>query len=222
MLTHVRKLTGAEVRYGAPTLAAWGAVLLATSLWPFVEALSVSRIPLVLAFLSLVLPVVTTITTFRLLATERSEARLRLFGMLPVGPAAVGLARQLRGAALPALALLLGAALVLVGVAAEGARFLGALSGAWMLPFMLLLSVAVALLVTLLYDVGGMTFAQLVTAGLVAAAFVESNLGPGVTSGLVERATALAQTPAGVVGAALACSLLAVADVALLARGPRR
>lgn len=221
MLTHVRKMAIAEVRYSASTLAAWTAVLLVTSLWPFVESLSVTTIPSVLAFAAIVLPVVTSITTFRFLTLERSESRLRLFGTLPVGPAAVGLARQLRACALPILALLFGAALILVGVAFEGLQFLAAVDGAWVLPFLLLLSVAAAIFATLLYDVGGMTFTQLVTAGLIAAAFLENSYGPGLTGSLVERVSEVAQTPTGLVGVVFLCVLLAAADIALLAWRPR-
>ena len=210
------RLAAAEIRYGAGSLAAWLAVMLVMSFWPLLETPAITALPAVLAFLYLVLPITAVISAFRLLSIERNEGRLRLFGGLPVSTASVALARQVRGSALPVAVLLLTVLLSLAGLVGMGREFLSIMSSAWVLGMLFFASLAAVALVTLLYDLGGMSFAQVAVALIVGVVFVANAYGGGFVERALQAVSVAAQTPAGLVAAAAVCVGLWTADVAVL------
>ncbi len=212
------RVASAEVRYGAAGLLAWFAVLLTLSLWPLLERPGVDTFPSVLAFMAMALPFVAVIGNLNLLIIERNERRLRLFRSLPISRSKLAASRLLRSLAIPLLAL--GAALLLfaVGIAVSGGAFLAALAGGWVLLTLLLLAVASTLLTTLLYDIGGMTFAQIFGVVFVAGAVLVNSTNPAFGANVLEPLTALAQTPLGVLFALATCAVLFLLDLLVFVR----
>src|SRR5690554_1634627 len=210
------RLAAAEVRYGAGSLLAWLAVMLVMACVPVLETPSVTAVTAVMAFLFLVMPAAAVVNAFRSLGSERSEGRARLYGTLPLGTVQVALARQIRGSALPLAGLLVAALLSLVGVTFMGREFLSSLAGGWVLGTLFFLSVAAVALVTLLYDSYGMTFAQIVVALLVGAAFAANAYAGEFAARILGPVTAAAQTPTGLLASVGVCLLLWGADVLVL------
>jgi len=213
------RAVSAELRYGAVGLLAWFAVLLTVSLWPLLERPSVATLPTALAMMAMALPFVSVIGSLHLLGVERSERRLRLFRSLPLPRTHLAASRLVRSLAIPLLAV--GAALLIVvlGFAAAGGSFLASLEGAWVLLTLLLLAVAAALLTTLLYDIGGMTFAQVFGVALLAGVFLLNSASPEVHAGaLTEPLVALAQTPLGALLVLLVCAALFLLDIVVVVR----
>lgn len=213
------RAVSAELRYGAVGLLAWFAVLLTVSLWPLLERPSVATLPTALAMMAMALPFVSVIGSLHLLGVERSERRLRLFRSLPLPRTHLAASRLVRSLAIPLLAV--GAALLIVvlGFAAAGGSFLASLEGAWVLLTLLLLAVAAALLTTLLYDIGGMTFAQVFGVALLAGVFLLNSASPEVHAGaLTEPLVALVQTPLGALLVLLVCAALFLLDIVVVVR----
>lgn len=211
-------IASAEARYSAKSLLAWFTVLLTMTLWPLYENPSVDSFPTILAFMAIYLPFVAVIGNFRLLSVERNEKHLRLFRTLPVTRTQLALARLLRALALPALALVVSLALLGVGLITEGPAFLASLAGAWVLLTLLFTSVAVSILSTLLYDIGGMTFAQLSGVVLVVLTFALNASSPAFRAAVLDPVAQLAQTPPGVLLALALCILLGFCDTAVFSR----
>lgn len=216
MLRHA----GAEFNYSLASILAWIAVAIVSSWWPFIEAGSLSATPTVLAMMALTVPLITPVQCFLLLNVERNERRQRLWGMLPVAPATIAGARLLRAAYLPLVAVVLGILLVALAVVFTGPDVLERLNGAWALGVLVLAGFALGVFVTLLYDVGGMVFAQATSAFLVAAGFMLNAFVPAFTQ-LATQVTSFAQTAAGLLSMLGLCVLLVVGDV-LVYRARRR
>jgi len=211
------RIARAEVLYNAKSLLAWFAVLLTVSLWPLFESPSVDSFPTILVFLVMYLPFLAVIGNLRLLSIERHEKRLRLFRTLPITTVQLAAARLLRGLALPLLTLGVSLALLLAGLTLAGPSFLASLAGAWVLLTLLFLGVAAANLSTLLYDIGGMTFAQ-ISAALLVLAFLLNASSPLFQGFAPEPLTRLAQTPLGVLLALGLGLLLALCDLVVFIR----
>lgn len=212
------RVASAEFRYGAAGLLAWFAVLLTLSLWPLLERPAVDAFPSVLAMMGIVLPFVAVIGNLHLLGVERNERRLRLFRSLPVSRVKLAASRLLRSLAIPLLALGVALLLVAIGYGVSGGAFLASLAGGWLLLTFLFLAAAAALFTTLLYDIGGMTFAQVFGVALVAAAFVLNSTTPAFVVNVLEPLTALAQTPLGVLLALAVCAALFLLDMVVFVR----
>lgn len=210
------KLAAAEVRYLAASSVAWLAWTVVMSFWPALERPFLEAVPSVLAFLFLVAPITAVIGAFRALSVERTEGRFRLFLTLPVRPWQVAAARQLRSSALPLAVLVVGCLLVVVGVVGTGREFMATLSGSWILGVLFLASIALVALVTLLYDVGGMAFAQVGMALIAAVVFVAGAYAEGFARNVLEPINAFAQTPLALVVAAALCVSLWLADLVVL------
>src|SRR5690554_4097616 len=206
------KIATAELSYSLAGILAWIAVSIVASWWPFVEAGSLSAVPTVLAMMALSVPLITPVQCFLLLNVERNERRQRLWGMLPVSPSATAGARLLRAAFLPIFAIALGLLLVALAAGLTGPEIFGRLTGAWVFGFLLLAGFALGAFVTLLYDAGGMTFAQLASVVLVGAGFMLNAFVPAFTR-LVTQVTSLAQALSGVLWMLGLCVLLVAADV---------
>ena len=202
-----------EVRYSVKSLMAWFAVLLTMTLWPLLENPSVDGLSTVLAVTAISWPFVAVIGAFRLLSTERSERHLRLFRTLPLTKTQLAFARLLRTLALPMMVLGLSLALLATGVVIAGPGFLATFAGAWVLVTLFFLGIAVSILSTLLYDIGGMTFAQLFGAGLVLLVFLLNASGAAFGEAVLEPLTRFAQTPLGTLLAVTLCIVLTLCDV---------
>ncbi len=212
------RLAVGEVRYLAVSFAAWLGWALVMSLWPVLERPFLEAVPSVLAFLFLVAPIAAVIWAFRALSIERTEGRFRLFLALPVRPWQVAAARQLRSCALPLAVLVVGVLLIMVGLVGSGREFLVNLTGSWILGVLFMASLALVALVTLLYDLGGMAFAQVGMALMAAVVFVANAYVEGFTQDVMGAVNAFAQTPAALVATAALCVLLWLADLAVLRR----
>lgn len=206
------RIARAELQYSLGSLLAWLGVLIVATWWPFLEARSLSAVPGTLAIMALALPLITPVSCFLLLNIERNERRRRLWSMLPVNPVAVAVARLLRAATLPLFAVALGLLLVVLAAIFIGGPVFEQLSGGWVLWFLLLSAIALGALVTLLYDIGGMAFAQLSVALLAGAGFVLNSFVPAVAR-LVHQVSTLAQSPGGVILMGVVCVLVLLADV---------
>lgn len=212
------RIASAEVRYSAKSLLAWFAVLLTMTLWPLYENPSVDSFPTVLAVMAIALPFVAVIGNFRLLSVEHNEKHLRIFRTLPITRTQLAVARLLRALALPALALGVSLALLSVGLVTAGPGFLASLTGAWVLLTLFFIGAAGSLLSTLLYDIGGMTFAQLSGVVLVVLVFLLNASIPAFREGVLAPLTQLAQAPLGTLFALALCILLALFDTVVFSR----
>ena len=212
------RVASTEIRYSAKSLLAWFAVLLTMTLWPLLETPSVDGLPTVLAFTAICWPFVAVIGNFRLLSTERNERHLRLFRTLALTKTQLALARLLRTLALPMMVLGLSLALLATGVVIAGPGFLATFAGAWVLVTLFFLGIAVSILSTLLYDIGGMTFAQLSGAILVLLAFLLNASGAAFGEAMLEPLTQLAQTPLGTLLAVALCIVLTLCNVLVFRR----
>lgn len=211
------RIAGAELQYNLAGVAAWLAVLLVVAGWPLLESGDLSGVPGVLVMMSMALPLIAPVSCFLLINVERNERRDRLWRMLPLAPVTIAAARLVRAAFVPALALAIGTLLTLLAAMTMGAALFERLNGAWVLLFLLLAALAVGTLVTLLYDIGGMGFAQLTTAMLVAAGFMLNSFVPAFTE-LVAQITTIAQTLSGVLIMAATLAVLLVADILVFVR----
>lgn len=79
-------------------------------------------------------------------------------------------------------------------------------------------SLALVALVTLLYDLGGMAFAQVGMALMAAVVVVANAYVEGFTQDVMGAVNAFAQTPAALVATAALCVLLWLADLVVLRR----
>ncbi len=210
------RLAAAEVRYLAVSLAAWLGWTLVMSLWPALERPFLEAVPSVLAFLFLVAPIAAVIWAFRALSIERTEGRFRLFLTLPVRPWHVAAARQLRSCALPLAVLVVGGLLFMVGLVGTGREFLMTLTGSWVLGVLFMTSLALVALVTLLYDLGGMAFAQVGMALMAALVFIANAYVDSFSQDVMGAVNAFAQTPTALVAACVLCVVLWLADFAVL------
>ena len=214
------RLARAELNYSLASILAWVAVAIVSSWWPLVEAGNLSAAPGALAMMALTLPLITPVQCFLLLNVERNERRQRLWGMLPVAPATIAGARLLRAAYMPLFAIALGLFLVALAAVFTGTGVIERLNGAWSLGFLLLAGFALGALVTLLYDVAGMAFAQATSVLLIAGGFLLNRFVPAFTE-LVTQVPAVAQTAAGMFSILGLCVVLVAADV-LVYRARRR
>lgn len=211
------RVARAEMIYGWRSLLAWFALLLVTAMWSLFEAPSVSTLPTVLAALTMALPLMAAVVNFRFLSTEKNERRVRLFRALPITTTQLATARLLRSLILPAMGVAVALVLIGVGSALAGTEFTSRLAGAWVLVTLLFLSVAASLFSTLLYDIAGMSFAQITCFGIGGALlFLASS--PVLRDIEAESLTRLAQSPLGAILAVLLCVLLAAGDMIVFRR----
>lgn len=77
-------------------------------------------------------------------------------------------------------------------------------------------SLALVALVTLLYDLGGMAFAQVGMALMAALVFIANAYVDGFSQDVMGAVNAFAQTPTALVAACVLCVLLWLADFAVL------
>lgn len=211
------RIAQAELQYSVGSVLAWLGVLLVAAGWPLLESPGLSGVPSALAMMTLALPLITPISTFLQINVERNERRGRYWSTLPVSPATVAVARLLRAATLPAMAAAIGVLAVLLATIFSGGQVLERLSGGWVLGVLLLASVGTGILVTLLYDVGGMAFAQVVSAALIAVGFMLNSFMPQFER-FAREVTSVAQTPVGLLLAAGACGLLAALSLLVFVR----
>lgn len=169
------------------------------------------------AFTFLLLPIAAASSTFGMLGTEASEGRWRLLGSLPMSRARVAAARLLRAMAVPLGTLALALPLLLFAAILDPRRLVDALRHEpWILPSLLLLSVAVALLITLLHDLTSLSFAQAVAVG-VTIPLTLAVFDPAFR-GWLQPGLRLMPTAAGPMWLLVACGLLVALDIAVVAR----
>lgn len=206
------KIAGTELTYNLASVLAWSLVLLVMSSLPFIEAGDLTAVPSVLAFMTLGLLPITPVFCFLLINVERNEQRQRFWNMLPVARTTVAGARLLRAASLPLVACVVGAGLVVLAAIFTGPEIFQRLNAAWALGFLVLASIALGVFVTLLYDLGGMAFAQVTSVLLLVAGFVSNSYVPAFER-LVVQVNSLAQTAGGVLLIAGICVSLMAANV---------
>ncbi len=211
------RIVSAELLYSLAGVVAWLSVLLVVSGWALVESPGLSGVPTVLMFMTLALPLITPVNCFLLLHVERNERRDLLWRMLPVRPRVIAGARLMRAAFVPAFAVAIGGLLTLLAAVNVGAELFERLSGAWVLLFLLLTALAIGTFVTLLYDIGGMAFAQVTSVLLLAAVFILNAFVPAFAL-FVERLTSIAQTAGGGLMMLGILVVLVVADLLVFAR----
>lgn len=207
----------AELKYNAASLVAWFGILIAASLWPLIEASSAGAIATSMALLAIYLPFAAPIGALRVLSAARNEGRPRLLRTLPLPTWKITAGRIASTQAIPLLAVLLAAALIAVGMLREGAGFLDRFRGAWVLPTMLLVSIAVCLLAVMLCDLFGLQVAQL---GLAAIGLVVllCALNPSLKATVLDPISAFAESPQGFLASIGLVSLLFVIELLIASR----
>lgn len=208
----------AELRYNFMAIISWSAVLFVASLWPLLEARSLSGIPLALALMSGIMPIVAVIWSMSLLGVDKRERRRDLFAALPVTTTQVALVRSLRAFALSFAFAAFGVILAITGILFDGAEFTSKLAGAWALPALFLWSLAAAALATLVHDLlgsqGGQVLFGLLVAGLLI--YLWSEPARTLLEPLVPLVDKAIQTPGGMLLAAASTVLFVLADIFLL------
>lgn len=208
----------AELSYGAAGVAVWLGALLLFSSWPLLERPEVRSIGTVLAAMTVLLPIVGLVSALQLLGLEQREHRARLFASLPLSASNVASARLLRTAAVPLTAVVAAGLLVSAGLLLDAGALTGHLPNPWILLFWTQLALAATVLATLLYDLRGMTFAQVALFLLGALAALLNSAFPTAGQAVLGTLTELVQGPAGWLLTALLTGALWAADVALYAR----
>jgi hypothetical protein len=169
----------------------------------------------------LYLPIFVFFSATLLLRIEGKEKHLRLFSALPFTRTQLALARLSRALIVPAVALTVGVALLLVSLIFP-ANPLTSLAAPWPLILILFASIASFFLLTLLYDIGGMTFLNVVGVTLavivIVAALSFSYLPPGRLASFVHLIT---HSPLGALLALALCVLLGAADIAVFSKRSR-
>lgn len=203
------RIASAECQYS------WPLLLLFFFLSLFL-GLIYTRTPTMIIYLYL--PLFVFFSALRLLHVEGKEKHLRLFSALPFTRTQLALARLSRVLIVPAAALTVGVALLLVGVISP-ANPLTSLAAPWPLIAILFVSIASFFLLTLLYDIGGMTFLNIVGAVLVGVVLILvatfSHLPPG---GLASFVHLITHTPLGALLALALCVLLAAVDITVFSK----
>lgn len=211
------RVAKAEISYVSGSILAWTVVVLVASQWPLFGSNSGSdfgsALPSAMAFLALMLPVMAVVSTLGQLSSEKNEGRVRLLTALPLTSLQIGIARQLRVSGQPLLALAVGLSLLVAGIFVSGTAVLAPFEGAWILLTLLLLSLCASVLTVLLYDLGGMAFAQIATVGLTIVAYVLNAYSPAFVSDVMEPLSAAAQTAHGALLTVLLLALLTAADL---------
>lgn len=171
------------------------------------------------AFVFLFLPIAAAGSTFRMLGTETSEGRWRLLGSLPLSQARLAAARLLRAMVVPLGTMALALPLLLTAAILDPYRLVDALRHEpWVLPSLLLLSISIALLITLLHDLTSPSIAQAIAVG-VAIPLALAVLDPGFRVWL-QPGLGLMPTAAGPLWLLVACGLFAALDIAVVALRP--
>jgi hypothetical protein len=212
------RIVSAEIRYSVlPILVFFGFFLL-IGLAPFYSEPSPGTLQGGAALMFIYLPIFSVVITLILLGIEQSEKRLRLFNMLPVSRMRLATARLARPLIAPLLALIASVILLGISFTFAGPELLGSSPKLWLFITLLFAGIIPVILVTLLHDIGGMTFTFALVASFALFGVPLVLLIPDPSQAVLEPLAHLAQTPLGALLALALCVLLGAADIAVFSK----